>query len=501
MRTALGASRGRLMRQLLTESGLLGLAGGVVGLVLSVAGVRLFERAVAGVGKPYWIDFSMDGRVFGYFLAICLATAVLFGLAPALQGSGLDVNRTLQESGRSGGVGRRTRRFSRSMVVAQLALTIVLLFGAGLMVRSFLALYRMDLGFETDGLLTMRLALPNGKYPGPNERIAFHERLTEALAAVPGVDSAAVSNLPLLGSPATRGLFVQSRPSDSDEPLEEVGVAIAGPGYFETLGRYPLRGRSFDGTDGTEGKRVALINERLAGRFFENEDPLGQRIRLRAGESDGPWLTIVGVVPTLEQGSMRAAEPLALVYLPYQQEPVPFMQLVVRGSIGPSSIGSAVRDAVRAIDPNLPVYSIMTAEESIAARRWPYAVFGGLFAIFAVIALALAAIGVYGVLAYGVSQRTKEIGVRMMLGARARDVRRLVLRQALVEIALGMILGLIGALFAGTTLAAFLVRVTPRDPATLASVALILVGVSAVACIVPARRAARLNPVDALREA
>ncbi len=499
MRTALGASRVRLVRQLLVESLLLSSLGGLLGLALSIAGVRLFARAVANVGKPYWIDFGMDWRVFSFFFAISVLTGILFGLAPALQGSGVDVNRALQEGGRSGGAGRRTRRLTRAMVVVQLALTIVLTFAAGLMIRSFVTVNRFDVGIETKGLLTMQLLLSERKYPGAPERIAFHRELAEALAAAPGIGPAAVASHAPMGGSNRKDLTIEGRAAPSDGRLPEVGVVVTSPSYFETLGVALLRGRPFRETDGTEGSAVAIVNQRFATVLLNGENPVGVRIRVGETGKETPWLTIVGMAPDVRQRSFRSEQAEPTVYVPYRQEPVPFVHILARGRVAPEAMSGAIRAAVREIDPDLPVFSIRTLEEALAALVWPFVVFYSLFVIFALIALTIAAVGIYGVMAYAVSQRAQEIGMRIVLGAERRDIRSLILRQALVEIVLGTTIGVAGALFTATVLSTLLVRVTPRDPATLVAVSVLLRAVSATACLGPARRAARLDPLDAVR--
>jgi predicted permease len=509
VRVALGATRWRVVRQLLVESVLLGCLGGVLGLGLSLVGVRLFDAAVEGSGKPYWIQFTMDAQVFAFLAGICVLTGIIFGLAPALQISRTNVNNTLKEGGRSGTGGVRARRFSSGMVVFQVALTIVLLVGAGLMVRSFLKLYSLELGIETDRLVTMRMVLAERKYAKPDDRRLFHERLAARLASAPGVTAATVATaIPLSGGPS-HAFEIEGRPAapEGTERPSVTKVAI-GPRYFETLDVRLRRGRTFAEIDGMPGSETVIVNERFAAQFFGGEDPIGRRIRMqeqRDFDGDGKndpdrWLTIVGIAPSIRQRARQEVETDAVAYVPYRYDTSRGVGILARSALADSaSMVNAIREEVRAVDPDQPVFQVQTLDEFLAQARWPFRVFGSLFAIFAVIALVLSAVGIYAVTAYTVTQRTPEIGVRMALGAQGKQVSWLILRQGMLQLALGVALGLGGAFGLSRVLRTLLVQVTPTDPVTFVSITLLLIVVMAAACQIPARRAMRLDPVIALR--
>jgi predicted permease len=505
VRLSLGASRWRIVRQLLVESVLLSIISGLLGLGLAYVGVRLFDAATADSGKPYWIQFTMDARVFAFFAAVCLGTGIIFGLAPALHVSKTDVNEVLKEGGRSGSSGIRARRWTGALIVAELALTLVLLAGAGLMMRSFLTLYRLDLGIETAHLLTMRLGLPDKKYPTVPQRQAFYECLDQRLGGLGGIQSAAIAtNMPMAGG-AGRLLAIDGRPLAAGEQAPLVTQVSIGPRYFETLGVRLVRGRGFDAVDGTAGHEAAVVNQRFAAMHFGMDDPIGRRVKLTPespvvpGTPEPTWVTIVGISPTIRQANMQEPLPDPVVYIPMRAQSPAFAMLLVRGQRDAASLTTLVREEVRAIDLDLPLYGILTLDQQLAQSRWPYRVFGSMFAIFALIALALSAVGLYAVTAYSVSQRTQEIGVRMALGAQATQVWWLVLRRALVQMAIGLTIGIGGALGVGKLLESLLVQTGTRDPVTLMSTVLLLVFVSLAACFLPARRATRLDPVDALR--
>ena len=507
VRVSLGATRWRIVRQLLAESVLLSIISGLFGLALASVGIRLFDAATQNVGRPYWIQFTMDWSVVAFFAAVCLGTGIIFGLAPALHVSRTDLNEVLKESGgRSGTGGLRARRWTGVLIVAELALTLVLLAGAGLMMRSFFTLYRLDVGIDTAHLLEMRLTLPDMKYPTAEARRMFYDRLDQRLTGLAGVQSAAItSNLPIQGG-APRLLEVDGRSAPADEQAPTVTQITIGSRYFETMGLQVTRGRIFDDADGTPGRDNAIVNQRFAAMYFGTEEPIGRRIRLNfdgpapRGSPEPTWMTIIGIAPTIRQRDIQDALPDPVVYVPWRsQDPITAV-LAIRASGDAASLTNLVREEVRAVDPDLPLFNIRTMDEGLAMARWPYRVFGSMFVIFAFIALALSAVGLYAVTAYSVAQRTQEIGVRMALGAQAPQVRWLILRRSLIQLAIGLTIGLAGALGVGQLLQSLLVQTGSRDPVTLASIATILLGVSLAACYFPARRATRLNPVAALRD-
>jgi putative ABC transport system permease protein len=505
VRISLGATRWRIVRQLLVESVLLSIVSGIFGLGLAYIGVRLFDAATQDVGKPYWIQFTMDAQVLAFFAAVCLGTGIVFGLAPALHVSKTDLNEVLKEGGRSGSSGVRARRWTSVLIVAELALTMVLLAGAGLMMRSFLTLYRLDVGVETKHLLTMRLALPAQKYPTPERRRAFFDRLDQRLAGAAGIQAGTITTNMPLGGGNPRLLEIEGHPLAPGEQAQTVTQVMIGPRYFESVGLRIVRGRTFDDLDGTSGHETAVINQRFATMHFGTEDPIGRRIKLT---NDGPvapgtpvptWVTIVGISPTIRQRNMQEPQPDPVVYVPLRAQAPGFAMLLVRAQGDPAALTSLMREEVRAVDPDLPLFGILTMDQQLAQARWPFRVFGSMFAIFALIALALSAVGLYAVTAYSVAQRTQEIGVRMALGAQAAQVWWLVVRRGLVQLAIGLTIGLAGAFGVGQLLQSLLVQTSTRDPATLVSIVVLLMVVSVGASFWPARRATRLDPVAALR--
>ena len=513
IRMALGAGRWRIVRQLLIESVLLAIIGGVVGLALATAGVRLFDVAVANTGKPFWVVFTIDYGVLGFLAVVCVATGLLFGLAPALQVSRTNINDVLKEGGRGNAGGRRARWMSNAMVVVELALTMVLLVGAGLMVRSFLNAYTLDLGIRTDHLLTMRMLLPADKYPAgasgdraADSRLLFYERLLPALGSIPGIESIAITtNVPPY-SAARRGLDVEGGPvRPADDTAPSVSVVTISPAFFETVGVEMRRGRPFHDSDGTPGNDTVIINEQLASHVFPGEDPVGRRIMLAdAGAARTPsarpaWRTIVGISPNIHHASQQDPEAPAVVYVPMRRDPPRSVTLLVRSPLEPGAIIAAIRRAVQALDRDEPVFNVETMDQLLAQTRWPFRVFGGVFAIFAAIALLMAAVGLYAVLAHSVTQRKAELGVRLALGANARDVSWLILKRAMLQLAIGLTLGIAGALALSRVMRALLVQISPTDPLTFAAITIILIVVALAACLVPVRRALRVDPLIVLR--
>lgn len=501
IRVSLGGTRWRIIRQLLVESVMLALLAGVAGLGLSAMGLRLFEAAVnAQPGKPYWLQFSMDGQVFAFLAGLCLGTGLLFGFAPALHVSKAKPLDALKDAGRSGS-GRRARRWSGALVMGEIALALVLLAGAGFMMRSFLDLYRADPGIDTSQLITMRLELPHQKYPTPQAQVAFYQRLEERLDGMPGVSSVSLALSRPFNGGFNRQLVIDGRPSmEGDKPPTITAVHI-GPRYFETLRLPLLRGRAFSGTDGRPGEETAIVDQHFVAQYFPNEDPIERRIRLTDANARGgapPWLRIVGVARNLGERSPENP-PQAVVYLPYRLEPYSEITLIAHDSSKPGVIASRLRSEVRALDPDLPLFDIQTMDEWMAFLRWPQRVFGSMFSIFACIALVLCAVGLHAVTAQTVTQRTQEIGIRLALGAQARQIWWMVMRRALLQVAIGLTIGLPGALGVGHLLHGLWVDTSPRDPITLVSIALLLALVTLGACAWPTLRASRLDPLAALR--
>jgi putative ABC transport system permease protein len=502
VRFALGASRARIVGQLLVESVLLACLGGVFGLGLAYFSVKLFDAAVANVGKPYWIAFTFDPVVFGYFAAICLTTGIVFGLAPALQVSKTNMNDILKEGGRGNAGAVRARRLTSMMVVAEIALTIVLLVGAGLMIRSFLKLYSLDVGVETSHMLTMSVQLPNAKYTTSDQRRIFYDSLMGRLQGLPGMRSVAIATSVPFGGSEGRTLEIEGRPWAKPEDAPRTSTITVSANYFDAMDLAMRRGRGLRETDGAPGSEVVVVNERFVSRFFPNQDVVGRRIRLTTGGQKpeaGPWLTVVGVSPIIRQGNPQNTDPDAVVYQPYRLQSPASMTIIARSQVPPTSLTPLVREAVQAVDSDLPVFNIQTLDEILAQNRWPFRVFGTMFALFALIALVLSAVGVYAVTSYSVTQRTQEIGVRMALGAQPREVWWLILRRGLIQLAIGLAIGMTLAWFASAPLQAILVQVPARDPVTFVVIVTVLVMVTLAACLIPARRATRLDPLNALR--
>ncbi len=487
IRTAIGATRARILRQLAVESALLAALASAVGLGVSIVGVGLLANALADIAKPYWIHWSMDGRVFLFFAAISVATGISFGLAPALHLSSTNL-RSLKAVAAAG-----ARRWTRALLAVELALSFALLAGAGLMLRSFLNLYRLDGLVDTRNMTTMALRLPEAKYEGPREWLAFFSGLEERLAGNAAIAAATTASIVPYAQAATRKLVFEGR----DQSPAAVSYVTLGSGYFDALGLRLVRGRDFNAIDGTPGQEAVIVNQLLSTAHFPNEDPIGKRIGLFDGAAPPSWFTIVGIAPDVRQRTLAGPDPT--VYLPFRADPQRFAMLLVRGATGTGPLPGIVREEVRALDPELPVFAIMEMDVLLSQSRWPNRIFGALFAVLALIALTLSTVGLYAVIAHGTAQRVKEIGVRMAFGAEARQVSWLVARSAGLPIVLGLTLGLLGAVGAGKLLQSFLVQIAPSDPMILFGIGALFLAIAAGACWIPARRAARLDPVSALR--
>jgi predicted permease len=498
IRTALGASRWRVVRQLLVESVMLGLLGGALGLLFSIWGVRMFALAVADVGKPYWIKFVMDYSVFGYLAVISVATGILFGLAPALHMSKVDINETLKEGGRGTSGGSRARYLSAVLVVGELALALVLLVGAGLMIRSFMKTYGMDSGVNPNNVLTMRLTLDDAKYPTPESRTHFHDQLLPRLATIAGVESVALtSNLPQAGAPDWQFELESQAPVERDKRPTVDGLIVSAD-YFRVLGAKVLRGRAFNGSDGLAGKTAAIVNQSFAAKYWPKDDAVGKHLRLIRDDGEQPWLTVVGVCSNIRQDASKA-EMEAAIYVPYRQNAGSSTAIITRTKVPPATLANAFRKEVQAVDGNLPLYQVVTLSEFFAQQRWAFRVFGSLFAVFAIIALLLASVGIYAVMSYAVSQRTQEIGIRLALGASTANILRHVLSAGVKQLAIGLAVGLAIAFGLTRVLAGLLVGITPTDPLTFVAIVLLLATVGILACWIPARRAMKVDPLVALR--
>ena len=499
IRLALGAGRSRLVRQMLTESVVLAAAGGMAGLALAF----LFHRGLLALASAYPFvprldQVALDLPVVLFTMGLAVGTGLLFGMAPAFVAA-RHVGDALREGGRHG-AGPRSRRLLGGLVVAEVALSLVLLTGAGLLARSFLALQQVDPGFRAEGLFTARIQPPPVRYPDSPSLVAFYDRALDHLSRIPGVRSAAgISFLPLAG-PGMRTSFRvlgQPRPTLGDEPSTDVRPVT--PGFFATMGIRRVSGREFTPSDTAGAPLVAVVSESLVRRYLPAHAALGQRLHVNIGPSRGGMqVEVVGVVGDIRMSSLDS-DLYPTVYLPHTQLPVGLMTLVVRTSQDPTSIVGAARSAVAALDPELPLADVRTMDEVVATTLARPRAMMTLLGAFALMALVLAAIGVYGVMAYAVEQRTREIGVRMALGATPAAVVRLVLRQALVLAVLGVAAGLVVARGVTGFMRSLLFGVDPADALTFGATAALLVAVALVAASVPARRSGRIAPVEALR--
>jgi len=496
IRTALGASRGHLIRQLLTESLLLSLASGAVGLLLAVWGV-LGLVTLGGKSIPRSQEIGIDAKVLGFTVLVSVLTAILFGLVPAIRASRCDLQTTLKEGGRGSMTGAKTRARSL-LVIADVALSLVLLIGAGLLIKSFSRIQSVSPGFESKGVLTMQVALPAFKYREAPQIKTFFENTLEGIRALPGVQSAgAVSDLPLSGSVHSGSFNIEGRPTADGEEGPHADIRSATPDYFRTMKIPLISGRYFDDRDVKDSEPVAIIDETLAQRYFPGEDPLGKRVEFQPGQPI--WRQVVGVVGHLKHKALDA-DYMDQLYSPHAQVSNSNMFLVVRSSTDPLSLTSAVRETVRNVDKDQPVYKVRTMEQllstSLAQRRLAVILLG----VFAAVAMMLAAVGLYGVISYGVTQRTNEIGIRMALGAERAGIFKMVLSQGIGLTIVGIALGLAGAFALTRVMSSMLFGVTATDPWTFVVIPIVLGVVALAACFVPALRATRVDPMVALRE-
>ena len=500
IRAALGAGRRRLVRQMLTESVLLGLIGGGAGLLVAAWCTELLQ-SLAPAELPRLVTVAVDWTVVAYALAASLLTGLLFGIVPAFQAARRDAGAHLKEGGRTGSDGTRGRRVRAALAVGELAVALVLLIGAGLLVRSVIALNSLDPGFASTGVLALRLNLPEAKYTTPERITAFYEQLIERLSALPGVESAgAGSSLLLSRLPGSGTINIEGRPRVPDGALNiPVPYDTMTPGFFTTL-EIPLRrGRMFTAADTPQAQEVVLVNESFVRRFFPNEDPLGRRVTFgNPTRPDNRWQTIVGVVADTKRGGFER-EAWAEVYFPMRQAPDASMFVLLRTAGDPSALAGAAQAAVWALDRDQAIAVVRTVGDFLAQAQANRRFTTLLLGLFAVVALVLAAIGVYGVLAYATAQRTQEIGIRMALGADRVAILRMVFASGARIAAIGLTLGLAGSLALTQVLTGLLFGVGAHDPLTFVVVPAALLAVALAACWLPARRAIRVEPVIALR--
>lgn len=499
IRAALGASRWRLIRQLLIESILLSVAGGLLGLTFTKYGTEAFGKVVENVGKPYWIDFSPDYVVLGYFAALSVLAGLIFGIVPALRSSRVDLNEALKEGARSAG-GSRGSFLSGALVVFQFALAVILLSGAGLLIRSFLYAQNEFADLRPEQVLHARVSLPQTRYAAPEARRQFYEKLLPRLSGIPGAAHAAlVSNPPGTGSNNWR-VELKERPIAEPERRPVTATVVASPNYLATLGASLLQGRDFVDSDGLPGKEAALVSRQFAARFYPNQSPIGRQIRLYDGDGKvKPWMTIVGLVSDIRQNDTTNDSHDPLLIVPVNQESFSGMAILLRMQGPPGAVTTAVRREVQQIDPDLPILEAGTLDDILARGRWHLRVFGTIFLLLALIALGMAAVGIYAVMAHSAGQRRREIGVRMALGADVGKIVRLVLARGLIQLSIGAVAGLAAAIALCRLMARLLFGVSPSDPVTFSLVIATLLTAGLAACWIPARRAARLDPVQALR--
>ncbi|MFN7944435.1 MAG: ABC transporter permease [Blastocatellia bacterium] len=494
VRAALGAGRWRIIRQLLSESLLLALAGGLFGLLLGYWMVDLLIT-FSPPGTPRVDEITLDRTATGFTLAVTLLTGVLFGLAPAWQMARADLNQSLRDSrGETASV--KGRRVLNGLVIAETALALMLLVGAGLLMKSFIRLQHVDPGFRPQGVLTAVVALPRSSYPDPPQIRAFYRQLLERLGAVPGVENVgAVSSLPLGNFNTDAGFLIEGRPKPAVGQGPTAWYSAASRDYFQAIGIRLRRGRMFTERDHDTAPKTVIISESFARRYFTGEDPLGKRIG--NGRPDG-WREIIGVVDDVRHFGLDV-DVRPTMYFSDQQQPARRMCIVLRTAGDPLSLASALRAQVLALDRNLAVSNLQTMEqitsESIAAPRFTLLLIG----LFAVLALLLAAAGIYGVMSYAVTQRTHEVGIRLALGAQSGDVLKMVISQGLKLVIGGVLIGLAGALALTKLMKSLLFSVSASDPLTFATVALMLIAVALLACWIPARRATKVDPMIALR--
>ncbi|MGH9939568.1 MAG: ABC transporter permease [Blastocatellia bacterium] len=492
IRAALGASRWRISRQLLTESLLLALAGGGAGVLLALWGVDLL-RAASPQNTPRLDEIGVDGWVLGFTLTVSLLTGVLFGLAPALQAAKVDLQESLKEGGRTSATGGVRNLLRRGLVVVELALSLVLLVGAALMIRSLWNLQRTPLGFDPESVLTAQVRLPEGKY-GPEQGVSFYQQVRERVAGLPGVRAASWSSgIPFTSGNTSNGIIAENSTLAPGELLQSEWRVVS-PDYFRTLGIPLLQGRDFTERDNLNAPISVIISQALAGRLWPNQNPLGRRLRF------GPrlWVTVAGVVGNVRNVSL-SIEPRPMLYLCAYSLPLPVMTLAARAEADPRGVIAAIRAKVKEVDPDMPLANLQTTEEILDRASAQPRFNTWLLGAFAAIALGLGAVGIYGVIAYSVAQRAHEIGVRMALGARGADVLKLILKQGMTLTLIGVAIGLVVSFALTRRMKTLLYGVSATDPATFTVIVLLLTFVALLACWIPARRATKVDPMIALR--
>lgn len=500
VRAALGAGRGRILRQLLTECVLLGLMAAPLGLAIAYIGLRLLDNGIPPNMVPYYIHWEINGRALAYTGGISALTGLIFGLAPALQIGRANLHEALKDGSRGAGTSGRKARLRNGLVIAEVALALVLLVGASLFVRSFLNLQGANPGFDTAPLLTLRFYMAGEPYRDARLKTLRVDDIVGRIEALPGVEAAFASNfIPLDAGGGGGSAVVEGRTvARGEEP--EIGFTAVTPHLYKTVGLPLLKGRDFTDAEGMTESAVSVINETMAKKLWPEEDPIGRRFRLHEGVP-ADWFTVIGVARDVRQDDMDDDNPpFPVAYVPYPYGATPNTGITVRAAAADAAaLTSAVRSAIRASDPALAIFNVRTMEELRRLGFWQFRLFGFMFGIFGAVALFLAAIGVYGVLAFSVSQRTQEIGLRMALGAQRPDVLRLIVRQGVTLALVGVVFGLLGAFGVTRVIRTLLYNVTPTDPISFGGVALFLTATAFMASYLPARRATMVDPIVALR--
>ncbi|MFL6530489.1 MAG: ADOP family duplicated permease [Chthoniobacterales bacterium] len=499
LRLALGADRARLTKQLLVESVMLSVLGGVVGLVLAYVGLRVLTGFIPQ-DLAHADLITIDGKVLVFTLGIAIVTGLIFGLAPASQASHFNLNDTLKEGGRDSGAGVRGKKLRSTLVIAEVAVSFILLIGAGLLINSFIHLRNLDPGFRADHLLGMNIDLSEVKYPDTARRVVFFDEVLRRVKPLPGVQSAAIAgNLPLMYNGDSMPIGVEGIPDPPPDQHPDVIFRAIGPGYFETMGIALMRGRDFTDQDTLETDLKVVVSEKTAKHYWPNEDPIGKRLKNGSTTSEAPWRTVIGVVKDVRQNDF-VAEPKMQMYFTYRQlKSLTANALVVRTSVDPLSLSTAVRNAIWSVDKDQPVANIDSMEHIVAGAvaRQRFSML--LLAVFAGLALVLAAVGIYGVMSYSVAQQTREIGIRIALGAKRSDVLKMTVIQGLRLVGMGLTIGLVVAFILTRVMATLLFGISATDPFTFLSISLVLLAVALLASYIPALRATKVDPMIALR--
>jgi predicted permease len=497
IRTALGAHRGAIIRQFLTEALVLSVAGALLGALVANGAIALFNRSLVDTDPPFFIDIRMHPMVLLFTAGVTVLATLLAGVFPAVQSARTDINEVLKDESR-GSSSLHIGKISRGLVVFEIALSCGLLVASGLMIKSVTKLKTMDPGFRTANVFTARLGFPSG-YNDTTMQRNFYSQLQETLAGLPGARGAAIaSQLPGVGSKGKAQFSIDGVAYSSPRDLPNSNWTAVSAGYFETFDVRVLQGRGIVASDHVDSDPVAVVNRAFADKYFGGKDPVGHRIRLGGLTSTEPWMTIVGIVPTTFSGNPDTPRDAAF-YVPLLQHHSQFVSIAVQTASAPMAVTTPVRAVITGLNRDLPIYWVYSMDEALARPTWYIRVFGTMFMVFGVIALFLASVGLYAVMSFSVSRRTKEVGIRMALGAAGGDVVRMIFRQGAWQMGIGMVLGLGLAAGVAQVMSVVLFDVQPRDPSIFGGVALVLAVAGLMACLLPARRATRVNPLTALR--